>query len=142
MKLMLVLLAASAAFGAEWDAVRRIAPNQKVEITTASGDRMRGTFVSASAEALIMREPSGEQSVMQAQVRQVRVYEPSRRVKRGILWTAIGLGAGIGVGFAACPGCANEGVGSKYVGPGAAAGAGIGALGFLTSPYKTVYKNK
>ena len=50
--------------------------------------------------------------------------------------------AGSGAGFAACPGCANEGAGYKYVGPGVAAGAAIGALGFLSSPYRTIYNNK
>ena len=91
---------------------------------------------------MVVREPSGEQSIAHAQIRQVRVYDAGRRIRRGILWTAVGLGVGIGAGVASCPGCANEGAGAKYVGPGAAAGAGIGALGFLSSPYRTVYKSK
>ena len=45
-----------------------------------------------------------------------------------------------GLGVAVCPGCANEGHGGKYVGPGVAAGAAVGALGFLTSPWRTIYK--
>lgn len=54
----------------------------------------------------------------------------------------IGVGVGAGLGVAICPYCANEGHGAKFVAPGAAIGGGIGALGFLSSPYRTVYKSK
>ena len=69
------------------------------------------------------------------------MYDASRRIKRGIMWTAIGTAAGIGIGFGVCPYCSNEGH-SGYVGAGAIGGAGVGALGFLSSPYKTLYEVK
>jgi hypothetical protein len=140
--LFLPLLAANVAFGAGWDAIGRIPAGQRIEITARDGTSSRATFVSATGEALVLRESSGERSVKRAELRRVRVYDPGRRWRRGLMWIAIGAGAGAGIGEAACPGCPNEGHGYKYVGPGAAAGAGIGALGFLSSPYRTVYKNK
>jgi len=62
-------------------------------------------------------------------------------MRNGLLGVAIGAAAGIGIGFGVCPGCAGEGHGGKYVGPGVAIGAGAGAaVGFLPTPYRTVYK--
>ncbi len=142
MKLIVLFLMAHAAFAAEWDAVQRIAADHKIEVTDRSGNRTRAAFVSASGDAVVVREKTGERSIARAEIRHIRIADPSRRIRRGILWTAIGVGAGIGVGFAACPSCSNEGHGDKYVGPGAAIGAGLGALGFLSAPYRTIYRSK
>jgi hypothetical protein len=46
MKLFFLLLVASAAVEAEWEAAQRILLDQKIEITTLSGTRTRATFVS------------------------------------------------------------------------------------------------
>jgi len=141
--LAMSMLAAVTAFGAEWDSVARITEGQKIEVKLRDGAELKGTFVSATAESIAIRYKSGERSVDRVNVRQVRVYDPGRRTLRGVLWTAIGAGAGAGFGFAICPGCANEGAGAKYVGPAVAIGAaGGGVLGFLASPYKTIYKVK
>jgi len=142
LKLLLLLLSASAAFGAQWNAVQRIPADRKIEITTRDGARTRAYFVSAAGDVLAFRERSGERSLTRAEIRQVRIFDPGRRVRKGLLWTAVGAAAGAGAGVAACPGCPNEGHSSPYIGPGAAIGAGIGALGFLSSPYRTVYKSK
>jgi hypothetical protein len=142
MKLLLVLLAANLALAADWDTMRQIPTGQKMEIATRDGKNTRGTFVSLSGDAATIREPSGERSVPRTEIRRVRVYDSGRRVRRGLLWTAVGAGVGAVGGAAACPGCPNEGSGYKFIGPGIAMGAGIGALGFLSSPYKTIYKTK
>jgi hypothetical protein len=141
MKLLVFLLAASVAL-ADWDTVRQTRGGENIEITTRDGARTRGALVSASVDAAVVREGSGERSVPRAEIRRVRVYDLGHRVLRGLLWTAVGAGVGAGGGVAACPGCANEGTGNKFVGPGIAIGAGIGALGFLTSPYRTIYTSK
>jgi len=141
-RFLLLVIFAAACYGADWDALRRTANDRKIEITTQDGTRTRATFVSSTGESLVVRETSGEHSFARADVHEVRVYDPSRRWRRGLIWTAVGLGAGIGVGFAVCPYCANEGHGDKFVGPGAAIGAGLGALGFFTSSYRTVYKRR
>lgn len=140
LKLRLLLVMSSVAFAAGWDSVQRVTPDQKVEVTTRS-ETTKGTFISANDTAVVIRTKAGEQSIARADVRKVRISDPGKRVRSGLLWTAIGAGAGAGIGFAACPGCANEGNGAKFVAPATAAGAGLGALaGFLPAPYSTIYK--
>jgi hypothetical protein len=139
MKLLFLLLIFSAALSAAWEAVERIPAHRQIEIVLRSGSRVRAEFVSTAAGALVVRETSGERSIPRSDIRAVRVHDPSRRLHRGLLWTAIGAGAGAAAGAAGCPSCPNEGHGNPYVGPGIAAGAAIGALGFLSSPYRTVY---
>lgn len=142
MKLLLLLAFASPALAAEWEAIQRIQSDHKIEITTRDGVRTHATFVSATADSLTVREKSGERSLPRAQIKKVRVSDPARRLRNGLLWTAIGAGGGAGVGAAVCPSCPNEGHGYKYVGPGVAIGAGVGALAFLPAPYRTVYKTE
>jgi len=141
-KLLLLFVAANLALAADWDVVRQIPSGDRIEIVTSDGVRARGAFLSAAADEAVIRDESGERSFGRAEVRRVRVYDPGRRIRRGLLWTAVGAGVGAAGGVAACPGCPNEGSGYKFVGPGIGIGAGIGALGFLSSPYRTIYKSK
>jgi len=133
---------ATLALGAEWDAVQGIAAARKIEVRTRDGAKVQGTFRSATAESVVVQDKSGERAIARADVREVRVYDAGRRVTRGLLWTAVGAGVGAGMGVAVCPYCENEGHGGKFVPAGAAVGAGIGALGFLSSPYRRIYRNK
>ena len=139
--LAMMLLTAMTAFGAGWNSVTQIAEGQKIELKMRDGVKLQGTLISATAESIAIRYKSGERSIDRADVLRVRVYDAGRRTRRGIMWTAIGAGAGLGIGFAVCPYCPNEGH-SGYAGTGVGVGAGIGALGFLSSPFKTVYEVK
>ncbi len=133
---------ACAAWAAGWESVQRVAPDHKV-VVSLKGQTIRGTFVSASDTAVVVRTKSGEQSIARADIRRVEVADRSRRMREGLIGTAIGLGVGVGIGFAVCPQCPNEGSGGKYMGPAAAAGAGLGAAaGFLPMPYRTIYRSK
>ena len=140
MKLFCLLLAAATALAADWDAVQRIPIDHKIEVTTRNGSSTRAVFLSATADALVVREKSGERSIARPDIRKVSVHDPSRRIRDGLVWTAVGAGAGAGIGFAVCPHCPNEGHGEKFVGPGVVIGAALGALSFLSAPYRTVYK--
>jgi hypothetical protein len=141
LKLVPIFLVGFVCCATEWGAVQRLPVNGAVEITTRSGARTKASFVSATPEAMVVREGSTERSVSRADVRRVRVPDPSRRVRNGLIWTAIGAGAGFGVGFAVCPHCASEGAGAKYTAPGVVIGAGLGALRFLSNPYRTIYQS-
>ena len=141
LKLCLLFVMATVADAAGWDAVQRVAPGHRIEVTMKSAS-MKGAFVSASDAALVVRTKAGEQSIARAEVKRVEIADPGKRVRRGLLLTAIGAGVGAGLGFAVCPYCANEGNGSKYVAPMTAAGAGLGALTFLPTPYSTIYKSR
>src|SRR5438128_7684553 len=117
MKLFLLLLLASTAFAAEWEAIQRIIPlGQNIEVTTRDGSHTRATFVSATAEAMVVREKAGERSVARSEIREVRVADLARRKRNGLIWMAVGAGAGAAIGVAICPGCPNEGH-AYYVGP-------------------------
>ena len=58
----------------------------------------------------------------------MRVADPSRRLRNGFIWTAVGAVAGAAIGAAVCPDRPNEGHGYTLIGPGLAIGAGAGAL--------------
>jgi hypothetical protein len=143
MKLCLWLFASSLAIAADWNAVQRIPATQKIEVIERSGSgRLRATLVSASPDSVVVREAAGERSIARADVRELRVFDSGRRVHRGLLWTLVGAGAGAGASLAACTSCSGEGRETTTYAPlGVAAGAAIGALGFLSSPYRTVYKS-
>ena len=137
MKLLLLLLLVSAApLAAEWNDVMRLAAGDRVELRTKDGAKLRSEFVSATADSIVVRD----KTVQRPEISELKVYDSGRRIRHGVLWTIIGAAAGVGIGFAVCPYCANEGHGEKFVGPGGAAGAGRGALGFLTAPWKRIYK--
>jgi len=126
---------------ASWDAVMRLQPEQKVEVTLPRTAPVRGQFVSASQDTLVIRDRSGERSLARTDVRRVAIPDPSRRASRGLIATAIGAAAGFGIGYAVCPQCSNEGNAGKYVGPGIGIGAGVGAVaGFLPVPYRTIFR--
>jgi hypothetical protein len=144
MNICLFLFVSGLVFAADWDAVQRIPPAQRIEVTERQrGVRLRATLVSTSPDSVVVREASGELSIPRADIRELRVFDPGRRVHRGLLWTLVGAGAGAGASLAACAACANEGHDpSKYVPAGIGVGAAIGAIGFWSSPYRIVYKSR
>lgn len=144
MKLCLFLFASGLVFAADWDAVQRIPTAQKIEVTERSGGgRLRATLVSASPDTVVVREASGERSIPRADIRELRVFDSGRRAHRGFLWTLVGAGAGAGASLAACIQCPGEGRDmTTWVPLGVAVGAAIGALGFSSPPYRTVYKSR
>jgi len=143
-KLFLLLFASGLALAADWGAVQRIPAAQKIEvIERGRGGRSRATLVSAGPDTLVVRGTSGERSISRTDVRELRVFDSGKRTRRGLLWTLVGSGAGTGASLAACVSCSGEGRSTgTYVPLGAGAGAAIGALGFLSSPYRTVYKTR
>jgi len=144
MKLCLFLFVSCLVFAADWDAVQRIPAAQRIQVTERSGGgRLRATLVSASPDTIVVREASGERSIPRAEIRELRVFDSERRAHRGFLWMLVGAGAGAGASLTACISCSGEGRNTAtYVPLGVAGGAAIGALGFLSSPYRTVYRSR
>jgi hypothetical protein len=84
-------------FAADWDTVQRIPPAKRIEITERQrGGRLQATLVSTSPDTIVVREASGERSIPRADIRELRVFDPGRRVHRGLLWMLVGAGAGAG----------------------------------------------
>jgi hypothetical protein len=142
MRFLVFSLLAGTLLAGEWEAVQRIPPDHKIEVAVLGGTRTSGRFVRASGDAITLRAHSGERSISRTDVHQIRISDPSRRFRNGLIWTGVGVAAGAGTGAAICPHCANEGAAYKYIGPGIGIGAAIGALGFLSSPYKVIYRSR
>ena len=145
MKLTLLSLFASGLLLAgDWQVVQRIPAGTKIEIAERNGlSRRRATMASTSLDSLVIRETSGEHSIARTEVRELKVFDSRRKVRRGVMWTIIGAGVGAGASLAACVACSGEGHDmAKYVPLGIGGGAAAGALGFLSSPYRTVYKGR
>lgn len=142
MRILCLFLVTLSGLYAGWDEVRGVGKGERVEVVVRKAPDVRGTFVSASETGMVVRDKSGERTVARDTIRKVRVRDSSRRGRNGVIGAGIGLAVGIGIGFAVCPGCAGEGAGGKYVGPGAVVGAGLGAAaGLLPTPYRTIYSN-
>jgi hypothetical protein len=99
---LLLFLAGSVAF-AGWEAVQRVSSDHKIEVATQVGKRTRWTFVSAPETALVVRSKSGEYSIARGDLHRVRIADPSRRERNGLIANSIGAGAGQGAGEGALP---------------------------------------
>lgn len=143
MRIVCLLLIAAGALFAGWEELKGVPPARKMEVSVRRGDTAKGTFVSASDTAIIVRESTGERSIARAEIRKIRVADPSRRLRNGLIGTAVGVGVGLAAGWAVCPHCANEGSAGRFIGPGIGIGAGVGAAaGFLPAPWRTIYSSK
>jgi len=137
-----------AAYGArnDWTRVAAIPPGSRVIVNTVAGVERRGTFHSAGPDSVWLMIDGQELETQRSEVARVRVYTPSRRVRRVLIGAGIGAAAGIVGAFATCPSCVGEQSSGDFhqrLGLGALAGAGIGAgAGLLVSPYKTVFKRR
>jgi hypothetical protein len=138
---MLILQYATAAFGG-WEAVQRIPPDQKINVITRAGAKMGGSFVTATETGLVLRSKSGEESIGREDIVAVRVADPSSRMRRGVIGTAIGAGVGLGLSYPVCERIYNEGGNrsSCVAGITAPFTGGGAALGFLPTPYRLVYE--
>jgi hypothetical protein len=122
-----------------WETVQALPAGSNVQVVSVASGKFKGALITATADSLMLRDGSGDRSIARAEVRELKVRDQSRRIRRGIITTLIGLGAGAAAGWAACVYCANEGHDMLTL-PGAAGGAAIGAVGFAFPGYRTVYK--
>lgn len=137
------LLVAQMALFADWVDVQKIPPEKKIKVDLRGGKTITGRFVSANDAAIVVRSRSRSQHLSRQDVRTVRVPDPGRRVRNGLIWTGAGGAVGLVIGVAICPGCANEGASGKFTVPLSAAGLGLGAaIGFLRPAYRTVYETR
>lgn len=122
-----------------WSAVQSLAPGTKIQVRTEA-TKDKGTLFSVTDDAVVLRDKRGEHSFRQTEVREVKARSLSRQIRRGVIGTAIGIGAGVALSFAVCPSCKNEG-NHSFVRYGAQGGGFFAAfLSFPFPAYKTIYK--
>ena len=119
----------------QWDAVRALASQSKMEVQLHDGSRFIARMVVADADGIMVTQNGKDTArVERATISRIRVSNTRRRVVVG----AVTLAAGSIGGFLVCPYCANEGSGggmAVLIG----IGAGLGAIGFLIPHDRTVY---
>lgn len=83
----------------EWTSVQQIRPEQKIKVHLANGTTLKGTFLEADANGLVLL--AGNNTTMKVPKEEIsRIGSKSR--SRGILYgAAFGGGLGVGIGAAA-----------------------------------------
>lgn len=144
--MMLAAAATVVGWGAEgdWLTVQQLAEGTKVRVTVRENGKaslVAGVVGPKGDQSMVVRTGGGERALPKANVVRVQVANPEGRTKRGLLFLAIGGAAGAAAGVAACPHCSNEGT-EGYWRQGLGIGLAAGALGFVGTPYRTVYSVK
>jgi hypothetical protein len=75
-----------------WASLAGCSPASEIRVTPAHGARVRGAFVSASADSLVIRTAKGERALARGEVKSVEVKVPGRRVKHTLIGMAVGAG--------------------------------------------------
>ena len=130
-----------AASPGDWSAVQSLSPGQKVIVRTKDGDRLTGTFDSASDSRIDFTDDGKRVSLTRESVKLVQINRGKSRLNGALIGAAIG-GAG-GFGFGAWVHSYGDFNSSVIYGPGllgAGIGAGIGAALGKGNKNETVYE--
>jgi hypothetical protein len=127
---------------ADWPAVQTLSPGEKVRVSTKDGDRLKGSFESASDTEINFTHEGHRMTLRRDNVKSVEVGHKNR-------WKGALLGGGIGTGLGAAGGgyvvARSDHWGGDPLPAGMLVGAGVGAavgaaVGFQTD-YDTVYES-
>jgi hypothetical protein len=123
----------------QWENLRRLKVDQKIQITETNGSKHTVYFLSASDSAIRFRESFGERSIEKSAIRSVKLTDP-RRFRNALI--GLGVGGAGGAILGAATASPTEIFGGKAFDAtavgilGAVIGAGAGAL---LPTHKTVY---
>jgi hypothetical protein len=133
----------SAADRSSWDEVTRLPSGNVVRVTDKTGKQTKGSFVSASANAIVLSDKSSQVSIDRANVRRIE-KKPGHRVRNALIGAGIGLAAGIAIDQTLGTILRNEA--GEDAGARAltilAPTAIFGGIGALTGGYRTIYSTK
>jgi hypothetical protein len=95
--IVLVLAAPALAAGEtknarDWASLAGCSPTSQIRMTPARGARVRGAFVSASADSMVIRTAKGERALARREVKRVEVKVPGRRAEHTLIGMAVGAG--------------------------------------------------
>lgn len=137
-----LLRAAVAGAAGDWGSLRAAVMNQKVEVRPAGKPAVRGTVTQVTEEAIELRSGKQSISIARADVEQVGVRIKSSRLRKALLFGAIGAGiaTAASLGIVAGTGGSDDvaGVVALPIALGGAAGAGLGAA--APGGYRIVYR--
>lgn len=125
----------------DWSAVQTLSPGQKIIVRTKDGDRLTGTFDSASDLLINFTDGGRKVSLARDGIRLVQLNRGKSRWKGALLGAAVGGGGGLAAGgWVYSQGDFNQVVvhGSALIGAGI--GAGIGAAFGKGNKNETVYE--
>lgn len=135
------LLSAQSISGS-WDTVRSLSAGSDVKVRTTSGETIRGSALSASADDIRIQAKQGETVIEKQRVERVEVRSGNKRLRNAL----IGVGAGVVVGVVVDQTLGvrlrNEGNESGRAAMYAVPIALLGALGGASPAYVTVYRVK
>jgi len=125
----------------DWSAVQALSPGRKIIVRTKDGDRLTGTFDSASETRIDFTDDGKRVSLTRESIRLVQLNRGKSRLNGALIGAAIG-GAG-GFGFGAWVHSYGDFHSSVIYGPGllgAGIGAGIGAALGKGNKNETIYE--
>ena len=132
---------------ANWDSVKQLTTGKEIRVTLNDGRNLRGTFQSATDEALTVAIPNSQEALSRTMVIRIASKGKGHRLRNSLIGLGVGAGAGLIAGAVAdrCPaghGCWFPNVGKEILTPfGAAVGAIVGAL-IPTGRWRDVYRVK
>jgi len=131
-----------------WDNARHMPVGTEIRVTMTNDRNLRGTFQSATDDALIVATPTAQESLNRTMILRVSSKGRSRRLRNTLLGLGEGASAGLATGAlidTLCPrnGClGGDNVGKEVFTPiGAAVGLAVGAL-WPTGGWHDVYRVK
>jgi hypothetical protein len=151
---LFLLLNLPSAFGQSqenWDQVKQIASGQQIRVTTSDHRDLRGTFQSATDDALMLATSGSQQMLSRAMVAKVATKGKSHRLRNTLIGAGAGAGGGLILGAVVDSQChpneflgcfLGKNAGKEYLTPaGAAIGAIVGVL-LPTGHFHDVYRAK
>ena len=130
-----------AAASSDWSAVQSLSPGQKIIVRTRDGDRLTGTFDSASDTRIDFDDDGKKISLTRESIKVVQLNRGKSRLNGALIGAAIGGAGGFGVGaWVHSYGDFNS---SVIYGPGllgTGIGAGIGAALGKGNKNETIYE--
>jgi len=141
MKILLALALGLSLQAQSWDALRGLAPGDKIKVVDTRHEEYKGAFTAVSERGISLTTGKGPVEIERARVRRVQVRASSRRARNILIGAAIGVGVGI---------VADQSIG-RYLRNETGENGGTRALTYIApialftgigaalSPYRTIY---
>ncbi|MFL6257628.1 MAG: hypothetical protein ACJ74T_21700 [Pyrinomonadaceae bacterium] len=128
---------------ADWSAVQSLSAGQKIIVRTKDGDRLTGTFDSATDLLITFTDDGKKVSLTRESIQLVQLNRSKSRLNGGLLGAAIGGGAALAIGGWVYSQGGGDFNGLVVYGPGlvgAGIGAGVGAALGKGNKNETIYE--